>query len=96
MKPIEVQRSRKPGYRHPPKTKYVGRGTPYSSPFKVSETLSVKKSLRLYRHYILALIDADPNFLEPLRGWNLSCFCKLGNPCHRQILLELANKPKVK
>jgi len=30
--------------------------------------------------------------LEPLRGKNLACWCKLGEPCHADVLLELANK----
>jgi len=31
--------------------------------------------------------------LEPLRGKNLACWCKLGSPCHADVLLELANAP---
>jgi len=30
--------------------------------------------------------------LEQLRGKNLACWCKLGEPCHADVLLELANK----
>lgn len=30
--------------------------------------------------------------LSELRGKNLACFCKLGQPCHCDALLELANK----
>lgn len=26
-----------------------------------------------------------------LRGHNLACWCALGNPCHRDVLLEIAN-----
>ena len=29
--------------------------------------------------------------IESLRGKNLACWCKLGSPCHADILLELAN-----
>lgn len=29
--------------------------------------------------------------LESLRGKNLACFCKLDEPCHADVLLELAN-----
>jgi hypothetical protein len=29
---------------------------------------------------------------EELRGKNLACFCKPGDPCHADVLLELANK----
>lgn len=28
-----------------------------------------------------------------LRGKNLACFCPLGQPCHADVLLELANAP---
>ena len=30
-------------------------------------------------------------WLLPLRGKNLACWCKLGTPCHADVLLELAN-----
>ena len=32
------------------------------------------------------------NNLSELKGKNLSCWCKIGEPCHADILLELANK----
>jgi hypothetical protein len=32
-----------------------------------------------------------PSDLLPLRGKNLACWCKLGEPCHADVLLELAN-----
>ena len=31
--------------------------------------------------------------LESLRGKNLACYCKLDEPCHADVLLELANRP---
>lgn len=30
--------------------------------------------------------------LPELRGKNLACWCKLGDPCHADVLLEIANK----
>jgi hypothetical protein len=30
--------------------------------------------------------------ITQLRGKNLACWCKLGQPCHADILLELSNK----
>ena len=32
------------------------------------------------------------DWLEPLRGFDLACWCKEGSPCHADILLELANQ----
>jgi hypothetical protein len=31
------------------------------------------------------------DWLAPLRGKNLACWCPLGEPCHADLLLELAN-----
>lgn len=31
--------------------------------------------------------------MEDLRGKNLACWCKAEDPCHADVLLELANKP---
>jgi len=30
--------------------------------------------------------------LEPLRGKNLACWCPLDQPCHADVLLDLANR----
>lgn len=38
----------------------------------------------------LALMDALPE----LRGKNLACWCRLDQPCHADVLLELANTPQ--
>ena len=32
--------------------------------------------------------------VDELRGKNLACWCKPGEPCHADVLLELANKEK--
>lgn len=35
-----------------------------------------------------------PESLVDLRGKNLMCFCPLDQPCHADVLLELANAPE--
>jgi hypothetical protein len=34
---------------------------------------------------------AFAEYIEPLRGKNLACWCAVGAPCHADILLEVAN-----
>jgi hypothetical protein len=34
-----------------------------------------------------------PKLREELRGKNLACWCPLGQPCHADVLLALANAP---
>jgi len=46
---------------------------------------AVEASLILYRVYA-ATFD-----VTPLRGKDLACWCKPGEPCHADTLLELAN-----
>lgn len=31
-------------------------------------------------------------YIAPLRGKNLACWCRIGEPCHGDVLLELANQ----
>jgi len=34
-----------------------------------------------------------PELIEPLRGKNLACWCRLDQPCHADVLLKIANAP---
>ena len=33
------------------------------------------------------------DIIRDLRGKNLACFCGIGDPCHGDVLLEIANAP---
>lgn len=51
------------------------------------------EALNGYRehHAWLAKLGAHPlDAVRELRGFNLACFCPLGAPCHRDVLLRLA------
>lgn len=48
--------------------------------------------MELYRRHAERELANDPHWLDPLRGKDLSCFCLLDQPCHADILLELANQ----
>ena len=94
MMPIRVQRRRTAGWRMPPDTVYVGRGSKWGNPYRVGAVpfdgdrgQTLEECLWAYRH--LFLLDTDTN---SLKGKNLACWCPLDQPCHADILLELANK----
>lgn len=53
---------------------------------------SVEEAIRKYRDFLEHRLLIEPDFLEPLRGKNLACWCPLDQPCHADILLELANQ----
>lgn len=50
---------------------------------------NAEESVSLYRKWIGEKPGVD---FSKLRGKNLGCWCEIGMPCHRDVLLELANK----
>ena len=91
MKPVRVQRRRVKGYRMPPNTVYVGRPTKWGNPFKGGEDGTRKECVANYRHFMGYQILIHEEIRRELRGKNLACFCKLTEPCHVDVLLEMAN-----
>lgn len=86
----------------PPDAVYVGRaisrrrlkGSPWGNPFTVGKDGDLPEVLDLYRHYAEERLDSEPDWLEPLRGKDLVCWCQspgdpVKQPCHAEILLEL-------
>lgn len=80
---------------------YVGRptiwGNPFSSDFaglRRHEQGKVRGALaERYRNYLPGLLKAQPYIsLEQLRGKDLACWCPLDQPCHADVLLEIANE----
>lgn len=93
--PRRIQRKRIRGWRMPANAVYVGRPTRWGNPFRVQMPIvdDLQSVLRRFREYALnKLSSGDTEWLEPLRGKDLACFCKEGAPCHADILLELANQ----
>lgn len=92
--PKRIQRRRTKGWRSPPDTIYVGRGSRWGNPYKIGTCLiaDAQCAVDAFRANLpLHFACAE------LRGKNLSCWCPLvdkdGNrvPCHADILLEIAN-----
>lgn len=54
------------------------------------EQASAEQCVGLYRRLITSQPRAQ---LHLLRGKNLACWCGAGDPCHADVLLELANRP---
>lgn len=48
--------------------------------------------LSQFREYAEKKLEDSPSWLTPLKGLDLACACKLDQPCHANILLELANR----
>jgi hypothetical protein len=88
--PKRIQRSRKRGWRMPAGAVYVGRPTKWGNPYRATKHRSKAAAVAHYRQMLL-----HPHALaairRELRGKDLACWCKPGEPCHADVLLELAN-----
>lgn len=105
--PTRIQRSRAKGWRMPANTVYVGRPTKWGNPFQVVDVLDAycgdvrEARADCVRSYREALLRSDRAYIDlhsavdamrELRGKNLACWCPLDQPCHADVLLEIANR----
>lgn len=108
--PERIQRQRKKDWRMPSGAIYIGRPGPYGNPYPIGSrhifrdvdsgqefegtVVDVKGSMAFFRKYAVERLRGNPDWLKPLRGKTLACWCPVNMPCHGDILLELANAPE--
>jgi hypothetical protein len=95
--PQRIQRERIRGWRKPPNSVIVDRTSRYGNPHRIGFCLvcgvthSREDAIAEFRAEIRAKLYEQPDALDPLRGKDLICFCRLDQACHADVLLELAN-----
>jgi hypothetical protein len=94
--PKRVQRRRVKGWRMPANTVYVGRPGPFGNHVAtLMNKMTRPWAVKLFRSWVDEV--ATEEWLEAvrreLRGKNLACWCPLDQPCHADVLLEIANNP---
>jgi hypothetical protein len=90
--PKRIQLSRRKGWRMPPNTVSVARPGKWGNPFRVGkDAANAAQAVALFRDWAIAPYGSVPDPTE-LRGKNLACWCPLDQPCHADVLLELANR----
>jgi len=107
MKPARIQLSRRKGWRMPPNTVKVDRSTKWGNPFVTGVHGTRAECVDLFKFLMAGAIcislgdHADQQIAyykhvrrnrRHLRGKNLACWCPPGQPCHADVLLEIANK----
>ena len=103
--PERIQRKRTKGWRMPKNTLYVGRPSKYANWFIIGEIYyyfhrsgEIEKMIVRDRQHAVELFKRNyrgwikQKDIDKLRGKNLACWCKIGDPCHADVLLELANE----
>ena len=53
--------------------------------------LTREQAVECFRFSAESTLREFPDHFAPLRGKDLACFCPLDQPCHADVLLELAN-----
>lgn len=93
--PRRVQRTRRKGGGMPEGAVYVGRPTKWGNPYHGDGPFDHAHVASCYRSYVMrpemaafrAAVRAE------LCGKDLACWCSLDQPCHADVLLEIANEP---
>ncbi len=96
MKPQRIQLSRKKGFKLPPNTVVVSRPGKWGNPFKIGDDVPGLPGIKIDRedacHYFAIFLPKPAAEIQrELRGKNLACWCPLGEPCHADVLLAIAN-----
>lgn len=90
--PVRIQRRRAKGWTMPSNALYVGRPSRWGNPVKVDGlVVTPVVAVQAFRDWLTAIVKVDRKFLDPLRGKDLACWCPISQPCHADVLLELAN-----
>ena len=72
----------------------VDRGTSWGNPFVMEREADRDKVCDFYEQYAAWRLTVEPDWLEPLRGRDLACWCA-PKRCHADTLIRLANEKPV-
>lgn len=92
-----IQRQRKAGWRTPPKTRYVGRGSQLGNPYRID--LHGTRDEVIFKFFDDLVHDRLPFKYEYLKARlepydYISCYCKLDQHCHADVLIYLVDGMK--
>jgi coenzyme F420 biosynthesis associated uncharacterized protein len=103
QRPPRLRRLRKGGWRKPAGSICVDRGgqrTPggetgrWDNPFPIGPDCDAAGAVLAYRTWLAEQPDLIEQIRTDLAGKTLLCWCEIGQPCHADVLLEIANTPR--
>lgn len=95
--PERIQRKRSKGWRMPEGVVYVGRPTVWGNPYAVIPgRRDAAEAVHRFAVWFAELPDWRRHTYSiraqiELAGRDLACWCPLDEPCHADVLLEIAN-----
>lgn len=105
--PVRIRLSRAKGWRLPENTVVVSRPGPWGNVFIVGKHGTAEHCVHLHETLLggLLCLSNGPDLhvqqlaqiyaiehIEDLRGKNLACWCRAGQPCHADTLIRVANR----
>ncbi len=93
-RPKRIQLRRVKGWRLPPGTVHIGRPSRWGNPFRFGPGERYETRAAAVAAFRAHLAEWPmTSRIEELRGKDLACWCPLDEPCHGDVLLQLANRP---
>jgi len=89
--PRRIQLRRVKGWRKPPGAVVVARPSKWGNPYLV-DVHGRAEAVRLYREHLAAHPELAAAARAELAERDLACWCKPGDLCHADVLLELVNR----
>jgi len=93
--PERIQLRRSKGWRKPVDAVVVARPTRWGNPFREGVHGDSARCVASYRKAfeagVLGFSQADVR--SELSGRDLACWCRIAEPCHADVLLQMANDP---
>lgn len=72
----------------PPGSVNIARPSPWGNPYHMKTESDRPRVIEQFRAYAVERLQREPEWLEPLRGRSLVCWCS-PKPCHGQVIMEL-------
>ena len=69
----------------------IGRGSVWGNPFIIGADGDRNTVIAKFNQYMYWRLSREINWLEPLRGKDLACYCS-PNPCHGDAIIAFLSK----
>lgn len=83
----DVLNKRDLGKQLPENAVYCGRPSPWGNPYRIGVDGTRDEVIRKYRVWLWRTLREQPDFLAPLIGKDLVCWCA-PSPCHCDVLAK--------
>jgi hypothetical protein len=101
--PKRIQLQTKHGWRKPRDVVVVTATSKWANPWRLGPSTTRDSVVEAYKRWLFGQMGNDfskerqavVTSLHELRGRDLACWCPLDEPCHADVLLEIANAERV-